>query len=685
MVKTYTLNEYYPLAETTSPRVEVYSSNEIAANLLSFHKSEGVVEVPVCDCVGDLLPMPDELMRGLDKRIASYKQRVVITGIDSYLFLLSEKNARDFWVGLQKRLDQNKQNAVYMVGNLYFNCKVFSNPRYENSLDVVALGDEEVTEGTVQVDVAPGELLPENKYLKSWNEVLRTMGKFSPMNGDYSLALPNYTYKYIGLSNKVNQFLSISEIAKRFYNLDSDFSDDVLEEIIMSIRTTDENPKDYLKDKFGKENLNLRSALKRLYDLRDCTIWTAYVWMLQNSISRDSCLYQVLDANPTAENILSKYSVDCTVKYLTDNRARKFARERADALKEIGSIVEAQIVCFISCVKDKPDMDVSPWLNCRTKLECQEIIRRVSNSDLTIGLPAIWKNTYLALDDYLSEHDYGSNVLNEYFREYRRLKISNSVTSEFVKKAFDVEVPHDVPTRDSVLHKYANMTDTALMLVDGMGAEYFPLVIEIAKRNGLNIEYSIITQANLPTSTDYNHIEWDKDRQLKASHNADNISHNGAIAHEDNTFEGDIAETLNGFYEVFNRIIGGFDKYEHIVLTADHGCSRLASIAYEQKLIQDLPWENTPNDWRYSEAPKGMDASQEFEVVYSPKEDKNFWVVRGYNRLPKQGGKICVHGGATLEERLVPFIVFSKAKVDVETTENMIEEQFEENDILGDI
>ena len=36
-------------------------------------------------------------------------------------------------------------------------------------------------------------------------------------------------------------------------------------------------------------------------------------------------------------------------------------------------------------------------------------------------------------------------------------------------------------------------------------------------------------------------------------------------------------------------------------------------------------------------------------------------VVRGYHRLPKKGGKkYALHGGASLEERLVPVLIFSK-------------------------
>jgi hypothetical protein len=44
--------------------------------------------------------------------------------------------------------------------------------------------------------------------------------------------------------------------------------------------------------------------------------------------------------------------------------------------------------------------------------------------------------------------------------------------------------------------------------------------------------------------------------------------------------------------------------------------------------------------------------------------DGKYWVVRGYNRLPKEGGKKYeLHGGATLEERLVPVVVFKRGAV----------------------
>ena len=56
----------------------------------------------------------------------------------------------------------------------------------------------------------------------------------------------------------------------------------------------------------------------------------------------------------------------------------------------------------------------------------------------------------------------------------------------------------------------------------------------------------------------------------------------------------------------------------------------------------------------------------EVESYYDADKNITYWVVRGYNRLPKKGA-MSVHGGATLEERLVPVIVFTGSKTKQET------------------
>jgi len=205
-------------------------------------------------------------------------------------------------------------------------------------------------------------------------------------------------------------------------------------------------------------------------------------------------------------------------------------------------------------------------------------------------------------------------------------------------------------------------SDVALLVVDAMGAEYMPLLLALAKRRGMNIESQAVVTAKLPTVTIFNPINWDEARILPEIKSIDNIVHNGAAKHEVSIPERNFAETLWVFEtEIMNRIADGLTRFARVVVTADHGASRLAVIAHNEGKGTTLPWDGQPDAWRYSLAPQGAVRQQELEQEYFPETKKTYWIVRGYNRLPKMGGKLYeLHGGATLEERLVPVVVFTR-------------------------
>jgi hypothetical protein len=198
-----------------------------------------------------------------------------------------------------------------------------------------------------------------------------------------------------------------------------------------------------------------------------------------------------------------------------------------------------------------------------------------------------------------------------------------------------------------------------------MGAEYMPLLIALAKRRGMNIESQTIAITKLPTETKFNPIKWDKARLLPEVKSIDNIVHDGVIKYELSTPEQNFAETLRIFEtEIMNRIADGLNRFIRVVVTADHGASRLAVIAHNEGKGSTLPWNGQPDDWRYSLAPQGAVRPLEMEQEYFPETGKTYWIVRGYNRLPKMGGKLYeLHGGATPEERLVPLVVFTRNAV----------------------
>lgn len=665
----YTLNDYYKIADSTSTRAEVYSNNITATALLAHHMQNGSNEINIYECIDNTsltLPMPTSVMLILDSKILAAHKRVVVTGIDSYLSLIAEKDRKAFMIALHNRVDDGKMNVAYLISKNKFDISSFTNPKYENSLQIIHIGNEGQYLTEPSVSVVSNKWVKQDGNPTNWNLLLKALGQFEP-TGDYTVVLYNGTKIQAGLSDNVTQITDILSIAQRFYDLPSYLGKTVLEKLIEACRKDNISVHNLLERQFGVENATTKLAIKRLFELRTDELWSAYVWYIKKVIEPDSYLSKALSDNVTADTLLRRYICTTATEVLNDENAEKFAKERAATIRELGDETVSLINEFITATKAQMENLIARWLNCGKEAENIEIVRRVAESDLTVGLPQLWRNYYPLLSDYLSdEYNYLSCDLTAYFRDYRRLKIADIVTDEFVKRAYDSVLPNYFALRDTILQELSVDNSTALLVVDGMGAEYYPLLLALAKRHSLNIESDTVAAVRLPSSTEYNEITWIKEHLLETVYGVDNVSHNGAEKFESNSPEQNIVATLSKFETVVKRIANALQKYKRVVVTADHGSSRLAVIAHEKKLNKTLPWNGEPLSCRYGIAPANAQRPPEVESYYDAVKNITYWVVRGYNRLPKKGA-MSVHGGATLEERLVPVVVFTASKVGQET------------------
>ena len=275
------------------------------------------------------------------------------------------------------------------------------------------------------------------------------------------------------------------------------------------------------------------------------------------------------------------------------------------------------------------------------------------------------KIVYPEAATYLNEDSiFDDEQLENYFKEYRNLKLTSRITQEFYNKAQLMSTPCSVLSRDAIVQKYFADDECALLVVDAMGAEWLPMLMMLAQKRNLGIESIAIGEANLPTTTQFNNIHWSySKRRLPDIKNFDNIAHNGAEMHEMNRVEDNLAAALDVIgTKVLPSVAAGLARFERVLLTADHGSSRLAMLAWqaEPKFAQTLAYKigMEITDWRYCKRVTHEECPPELEETL----DGEHWVVRGYDRLPKKGGGqgFELHGGATLEERLVPVVIFSK-------------------------
>lgn len=659
----YTLNRYYQanFSNPNAPRVIFYPNSTTAAQLLNHHKN-GVNVIKAADCLpcdDTHLPMPNVLMNAVDAKIQALGCRAVVVELDAYLALLDTESVTAFMSELRSRLDANALNADYLL-SAHRNPSFA--PRYEESRSVVFIEGDEITLNPLSV-FAYSDRWVKSGGANGYKQLLGQMGYFEP-SGNYTLILAGLTEKQAGIGNAVTFVLDAHEVALQYYGLNAEFDDATLEQLLSKLAESGQSAEFYLETLFGIGNINTRLALKRLLDIPADNLWSAHIWALLRRLPGDSYISKVISEDVTRDNLLWKYIVGSTIAVLSDMNANNYAAERAEALKAIGSDYESLIVEFIGLAKKSGD--ALQFLNCGTNSERVEIVRRASTEDLSYGLPKEYGALFPMLADYLSSaYDFDDVATAAYFMEYRRHKVSGSITDSFVKRACDFVVPKTYHTRDAVMAEFQSQPDIALLVVDAMGAEYMPLLLALAKRRGMNIESQAVVIAKLPTETEFNPIKWDKARILPEIKSIDNIVHNGAAKNEICAPERNLAETLCIFEtEIMNRIAHGLTQFARVVVTADHGASRLAVIAHNEGKSTTLPWEGQPDDWRYSLAPAGATRPSELEQEYFPETSKTYWIVRGYNRLPKMGGKLYeLHGGATLEELLVPVVVFTRNTV----------------------
>ena len=661
----YTLNRYFQatFSNPNAPRVIVYPNNATAAQILNLQKSRGATVIKVAECLpdnGTSLLMPNMLMNAIDARVQELSGRALVIGLDAYLALLDTESVTAFMSELHNRLDDGVLSIDYLLSALR---KPNFAPRYEESRSIVSIenGNDEVL-GPLSIQAYSDRWVKSGGII-GYKQLLAQMSPYEP-SGNYTLILAGLTEKQAGIGNAVSFILEIRDVATQYYGLDADLDDTTLESMLSKSAESEQNVEIYLETLFGVGNINSRLALKRLIELPADNLWPAHIWVLRRRLPRDSYIANVISEGVTHDNLLRKYIVDSAVAVLSDVDAEKYADERADALKAIGADYESLIVEFIGQTKESGD--ALQFLNCGTNAERVEIVRRASMEDLSYGFPKEYGELFPTLVDYFSSvFEFEDAAITAYFKEYRRHKITGSLTDSFVKRAYDFVGSKPYPDRDAIIAELQTQSDVALLVVDAMGVEYMPLLLALAKRRGMNIESQSVVTAKLPTETIFNQIKWNENRILPEIKSIDNIVHYGAAKHEVSMPERNFAETLRVFEtEIMNRIADGLTRFVRVVVTADHGASRLAVIAHNEGKGKTLPWDGQPDDWRYSLAPQGATRPPELEQEYFPETKRTYWIVRGYNRLPKKGGKLYeLHGGATLEEQLVPLVVFTRNAV----------------------
>lgn len=269
---------------------------------------------------------------------------------------------------------------------------------------------------------------------------------------------------------------------------------------------------------------------------------------------------------------------------------------------------------------------------------------------------------YPALSQYLSKYNfrckYGDRFTT-YFDAYRHCKILNDPSADFISSvemlATSTSHPYDsLDYRESIINKNRN-EDTHLIWVDALGVEFLSYIQHLINQYNLNSETNIC-RAYLPSITEYNcqfYDDWQYSKEKVII--LDNLLHDGS---SDLTLDGlkypyHLPTELIIIDEVLSKIASLLNQgeYRKVILTSDHGASRFARI-HDGRTVS-MP-KHGKKSGRCCEVSHG-----DFHIPTAILENDHY-SMSNYDRFQfgnKQGVEL--HGGATLEEILVPVIILS--------------------------
>ena len=331
---------------------------------------------------------------------------------------------------------------------------------------------------------------------------------------------------------------------------------------------------------------------------------------------------------------------------------------------------------FFAALDDIPEYeDRLAFLTNRTREERIYLLRLVGNwirkDPLQVKKCQKLEEIYPELFAYFCYEVTGiNNDLSSYLTLYKAYKLENTLP-------IDEEIYFNNIQTDLYEYRYSVLADnidnsTQVIWVDALGVEWMPLLMwSIEKKCDATLKKASIVMANLPTDTCFNdqwnemsvpHIKLDK---------LDKLAHKGVVDEPD--YYSCVEEQIAFVSGLSKKINSFLEKNHRIILTGDHGTSRLAARFFHTRDGISAPkGAEVCSHGRYCILAESSSPVTPSLQLVNGQDGKKYAVFKNYDHF-KQSGFAAgaddenaiygeVHGGATPEEMLVPILVIDSNK-----------------------
>lgn len=297
-------------------------------------------------------------------------------------------------------------------------------------------------------------------------------------------------------------------------------------------------------------------------------------------------------------------------------------------------------------------------------------------AEIACATRSMSKSLYLYMQDFvfddvntkLSESDNSfRDDLTTYFRDYKLQKLTNRIFPDFLKRvnayAQSPRPYNKLQPRSSII-SHMDKKNVQCFFFDALGVEYLAFIMAKCEEYGLVSEVAI-GHCELPSITGKNKefLQYFADEDWRKIDDLDEIKHHSQFydyrkcEYPLHLFEE--LDVIDGQLRMIqSMLVQGI--LEKALIVSDHGASRLA-VCYGHELDSSIELDESGEH-----SGRCCPAAEDPNLPFAAYED-GFAVLANYERF--KGGRranVEVHGGASLEEVVVPIITLTKRPDNIE-------------------
>lgn len=659
-------------------RIEAYCQKEITGHPLlvnteNAHDFQCLVKrmqldgnktcVFVHDYCGKGLPQIDALFRDVKK-----KGCFVVIGLSSYVMLLGKKRAEELMARLQEL------SVAGHVIVLLSHMKEIRLSRMQQdqhlSYRVILLEGDPTPLPSIYL-ASPEENSFGQSVLPNIKALLEKLEQYDPVGGETSFAVRTSLHKEV-FSESMYSIRSSKGIYKELLRAFPVLKGD-LEESWGTKEDWERFAQEWkdclswgaLAEKHFGIDAHFSAILEREYEQADTyETWLYWLLLKVQGASEDAYLSYALGKSRHWRDLWKHIFLSLSSLSFQMREFEKYCEGRKRLLE--GQAIPATWVSEYQDAIAQKGRDAIWYLFAGTAWEEKMLFQCLADYDYTKEeVMGVLKTHFPDLFAYMKSFTFTMHqkvperlapLLTKYFDDYKWQKLMNHLTSDFkaqVNTLAEHRVYNQFPIRSLALSQMKK-ENTMMYFVDALGVEYLSYISEKCKRYGLLLSIQVV-HGELPSITSLN-TEFMNPGVI-------NIKDLDELKHESQTYNYEkqkiplhLVAELKAIDGVLQTIRDGLltKEMKSAIIVSDHGATRLAVLNDEEYGAEFIVGES-----------KGQHSGRCCQVEEDPgipfaAYENGYAVLANYMRFKgSRKADVEVHGGATLEETLVPLLQIS--------------------------